>query len=259
MNLATLKAHYERQLVADLDRPELASHERADAGRILTATCHLPPGAIREPDHRVVWIWADLHLGHSESIEVFGRPFATADDMDDALFGNWHRLVQPDDAILCLGDLAIHGVSGRLLKRLREAPGWKILIVGNHDVGCRGIVDIDAFDEVYGTVYSGGTPELLLTHVPVREIPEGCVNVHGHLHRGRVAGGRRYINACVEQLGYSPRPLTQIRRLALRLVRGEVVSGDTTADQLEDVSAVGGPARAAIEPTVMSVGSRCGW
>ena len=153
-----------------------------------------------------------------------------------------------------LGDLAIHGVSGRL--RLREAPGWKILIVGNRDPGGHG-VDCDAFDEVYGTVYSGGTPELLLTHVPVREVPEGCVN--GHLHRGRVADGRLYINACVEQLGYSPRPLTEIRRLALRLVRGEVVSGDTTADQLEYVSAVGGPARAAIEPTVMSVGSRCAW
>ena len=245
MDAALLNRLYARQLVADLDRPDLASHERADAGRILTASCHLPPGQIREPDHRVVWVWADLHLGHSESIKVFGRPFATADDMDDALFGTWHRLVRPEDAILCLGDLAIHGVSGRLLRRLREAPGWKILLVGNHDPGPRAVVDIDAFDEVYGTVYASGDPPLLLTHVPLRDIPERCVNVHGHLHGRRVADGRLYINTSVEQLDYRPRPLTEIRRLARRLVRGEVVPGDTTVDQLDWVAAVGGSTRAA--------------
>ena len=240
-----MKGLYARHLVRDLDRPELASHARADAGRILVASCHLPPGELREADHRAVWVWADLHLGHSETITVFRRPFSTVDDMDDALFGNWHRVVQPDDAIVCVGDVAIHGVSGRRLRQLRRAPGRKILVVGNHDPGPRGLVDIDAFGEVYGTVYSPGTPELLLTHVPLRDVPQGCVNVHGHLHRGRVPNGTLNINISVEQLDYRPRPLTEIRRLALRLLGGEVVPGDTTLDQLEYVSAVGGSTRAA--------------
>ena len=244
MDAAKLKALYERQLVADLDRPELASHERADAGRILTASCCLPPGEIREADHRDVWIWSDLHLGHADSITVFGRPFETADEMDDTLFRNWHHVVQPDDAILCLGDFAIHGVYGRLLKRLREAPGWKILVVGNHDPD-GGVVDIDGFDEVHGTIYASGEPPLLLTHAPLRDMPQNCINGHGHLHGRRVPNGTRHINTSVEQLDYRPRRLIEIRRLARRLVRGEIVPGDTTVDQLEWVAAVGGAAGAA--------------
>ena len=138
MDAAALKVLYERQLVADLDRPTCGPVERADAGRILTASCHLPSGELRETDHPVVWVWSDLHLGHFDSIAAFVRPFETADEMDDALLGCWRRVVGPDDAIVCLGDVAVHGVSGRSLERLREAPGWKILLVGNHDPGPRG-------------------------------------------------------------------------------------------------------------------------
>ena len=32
------------------------------------------------------------------------------------------------------------------------------------------------------TLYAAGEPTLLLTHMPLRNVPDGCVNVHGHLH-----------------------------------------------------------------------------
>ena len=233
MDAAALKLLYERQLVADLDRPTCPNDERAGGARILTASCHLPPGDLREDDHPAVWVWSDLHLGHFDTITAFARPFETADEMDDALLGRWHRVVGSDDAIVCLGDVAVHGVSARCLERLREAPGWKILVVGNHDPGHRGVVDIDAFDEVYGTLYAAGDPPLLMTHKPLRNIPEGCANVHGHLHGARVPDATPNINVSVEQLDYRPRELTVIRDLAARLVRGEIVWGRTTAHQLK--------------------------
>ena len=52
--------------------------------------------------------------------------------MDDALFGRWRRAAGPDDAIVCLGDVAVHGLSGTRLQRVHEAPGWKELVIRNH-------------------------------------------------------------------------------------------------------------------------------
>ncbi len=45
--------------------------------------------------------------------------------MDGALFRSWHRTVTAGDTIICLGDVAIHGVWGTLLERLRSAPGGR--------------------------------------------------------------------------------------------------------------------------------------
>ena len=127
--------------------------------------------------------------------------------------------------------LTVHGLWGRRLKRVRQAPGRKILVYGNHEITGAGLVDSDGFDEVHSTLYVDGDPPLLLTHVPLRVFPEGCVNVHDHLHQVRVQGRTRHINVCVEQVHYRPRPLTAIRRLAGCLVRGERVPGRTTAQQ----------------------------
>ena len=76
MDAAALKLLYERQLVADLDRPTCASDERAGGARILTASCHLPPGDLREDDHPVVWVWSDLHLAIRRP--AFAGPVCTA-------------------------------------------------------------------------------------------------------------------------------------------------------------------------------------
>ena len=82
--------------------------------------------------------------------------------------------------------------------------------------------------------------ELLLTHVPLRHVPEGCVNVHGHRHMWNPSG-TRHINVVVEQVRYRPRSLLAVRRLAASLAAGKRVPGRTTAEQLTHV----GPADAA--------------
>ena len=81
-------------------------------------------------------------------------------------------------------------------------------------------------------LYVHGDPPLFVTHVPLRNVPPGCVNVHGHLHQGRVRGRTRHINVSVKQVHYRPRALTRIGRLAARIVKGEVVRGRTTAQVL---------------------------
>ena len=87
------------------------------------------------------------------------------------------------------------------------------------------------FDEVCSTLYAPGSSEPVLTHVPARDVPGGCVNLHGHVHRW-VPGGIRRINVVIEQVRYRPQALTVIRQLAECLVQGERVPGRTMAQQL---------------------------
>lgn len=104
-----------------------------------------------------------------------------------------------------------------LIDRLRRRPGRKILVAGNHDhAHIRRLRR--AFDEVAACAHLPGKPHLLFTHVPLDDVPEGCVNVHGHVHRKRSVDERR-INVCVEQVGYRPVPVADVRRLACRLGR----------------------------------------
>ena len=51
------------------------------------------------------------------------------------------------------------------------------------------------------------------------------MNVHGHLHAGRVKGSTAHVNVSVEQIDYRPRRLTDIRRLAAVLARGRWLPG----------------------------------
>ena len=233
-----LKALYERELRYEVGNLGLGSEERRGFWQLLSASRHMRPGEFHEEDHAQVWLWSDLHLGHAMTISVFGRPYKTPDEMDDALFGAWRRVVEPDDTIVILGDVAIGGLSGRRLKRFRAAPGRKILVVGNHEFDGTFDGHLDGFDEVFSSIYMPGSPELLLTHVPLRDVPEGCVNVHGHRHTG-TPPGTRHINVVVEQVEYRPRSLTAIRRLATSLAKGDQVPGQTTAEQLNHVGPAG--------------------
>ncbi len=210
-----LKALYEGGLRYAVGNLRLGSEERRGLWQLLSASRNMRPGEFHEQDHSEVWLWNDLHLGHAMTISVFSRPYKTPDEMDDALFGAWRQVVEPDDTVVILGDIAIGGLSGHRLKQLRAAPGRKILVVGNHE-----------FDE------------LLLTRVPLRHVPEGCVNVHGHRHMG-TPSGTRHINVVVEQVRYQPRSLTAIRRLATSLAKDERVPGQTTAEQLTHVGPTG--------------------
>ena len=232
MDAEALKALYECQLAEALEPPPAGGVDRRAARRFLDACRRTAPGTLRVRNERSVWVWSDLHFGIAEGIGVFGRPFGGSEELDDALFGGWRRAVDPDDVIVCLGDVPLQGLFGRRLRRLRAAPGRQVLVLGNHDAGVGGVVDPDGFDGVYSVLHVPGEPPLLMTHVPLLAVPDGCVNVHGHLHGARVPGATPHINVSVEQLDYRPSRLTDIRRLAARVVAAGGVPGRTTAEQL---------------------------
>ena len=237
MNAATLKQAYEAQLLDAINYHRQRNDEAdiVETAALLRASKALPAGELRTEEHGRIWLWSDLHLGHAASIHAFKRPFWTPEEMDDAIFGAWHETVEESDTIVCLGDTACEGLSGRRLQRLNEAPGGKILVLGNHDVRADGDPDVEGFDEVRSTLYTDGEPPLLLTHIPLYRVPEGCVNVHGHIHDRRAEGVLPKINLSVEQIEYRPVALEAVRLLAAPLAAEVTVPGETTGEQLRRV------------------------
>ena len=190
-------------------------------------------------DENPIWLWSDLHLGDYMAPGSFGRPFDNVPEMDDALFEAWHQTVGADDTIIVAGDVMLGSPKDRpkRTQRIIEAPGYKILIYGNHDQNGLGGIVTDGFDEAHLAVRLAGDPVLVVTHIPLAEVPDDTVNVHGHTHHHQAASGtNRYINISVEQLEYRPRRLTEIRRLARELLRENPVPDGTTAEQLAQMA-----------------------
>ena len=191
------------------------------------------PATCKEPDE-TTWIWSDLHLGDEMSLEVFDRPFRTVHEADREMMTAWRDVVDIDDTIVCLGDIGVDGsVDETKAAQWNDAPGIKWLVVGNHDVDPLNPLNALVIDRTEATLAAPGNPSLVLTHVPLRRVPAGWVNVHGHIHQERSPTDERHINVSVEQLDYRPARMSDIRRLARGLVKGTSVPGETTRVRLD--------------------------
>ena len=133
------------------------------------------------------------------SLGSFGRPFDSDPEMDEELLAAWRREVGEDDTVLVLGDVAVPVLQGGRLELVAELPGWKVLVFGNHDHDGRGGIVTEPFDAAHLALAVAGDPPLVLTHMPLEEVPEGAVKLHGHIHQHRLPGRR--INVSVESWG----------------------------------------------------------
>lgn len=168
------------------------------------------------------WFTSDLHLGDNQVLG-YGRPFGNVKEMNRALCENWRNVIEPDDEVWILGDLARGSRLDAMLKLVSDLPGHKHLVTGNHD-RCW------PFRESYGRaevaryaqagfasivteadVEIGGEP-VKLSHFPyrpsgrqrsVKPKDEGGWLVHGHIHKAWLQKGRQ-ICVAVDAWRYSP-------------------------------------------------------
>jgi calcineurin-like phosphoesterase family protein len=76
------------------------------------------------------WFMADPHFGHDSIRRACNRPFASTEEMDEAIFKNL-SVVGAEDTLILLGDLTWNRRHDADVKRL---PGkHRILVKGNHD------------------------------------------------------------------------------------------------------------------------------
>lgn len=147
---------------------------------------------------------SDTHFGHEKTCSVFKRPdgtplrpFASAEEMDEAMVSRWNARVRPSDKVYHLGDVVINR---KFLSVLARLNGDKVLIRGNHDIF--NLKDYSQyFRDVRGYDVKNG---MILSHVPVHTdslARFGC-NVHGHLHANRVMRPRG-VDATTGEILYS--------------------------------------------------------
>ena len=226
MNEFELQRLYEAQLTAQVADPRLPAHDRNAAAAVLAVSDRLLGAKLRPANESRTWVFSDPHFEHEASVAIFGRPFRGCHHGDGYLLEQWTRDVMDRDTVICLGDVTMGRPTDGLIDRLRRRPGRKVLVAGNHDHAH--IRRLRRAFEVVACAHLAGDPDLVFTHVPLDGVPVGCVNVHGHVHRKTSVDACR-INVCVEQIGYRPVPVADVRRLARRL-DGAPLGGNATTD-----------------------------
>lgn len=151
-----------------------------------------------------VYVWSDLHLTHN-NITKSRTQFATSAEHDEWIVQQYLKVIDKRDKIFLLGDIAIRFAGLNIIK---ELPGYKHLVLGNHDLerGPRFADLVGIYDKVDSMVKY---KNLWLTHAPIHpDELRGKKNVHGHSH-GHILNDKRYINVCVEHAD-KPIPIEEI-------------------------------------------------
>jgi len=175
-----------------------------------------------------VFFTADPHFGHKKIIEYLERPFADAEEMNEALIAHWNSIVvDPDSIVFLLGDFVLgdHSIIPGLLKRLN---GHIHLIAGCHDeetitdhghlfASVSQILTIEFPLEV-GEQKQGDNPStqtITMCHYSMRVWPRshyGSWHIFGHCH-GRLKGWGKSFDVGVDAQGFQPLPLEDIMQI----------------------------------------------
>lgn len=150
---------------------------------------------------------SDTHFGHARIIELSNRPFEDVDHMNTEIVRRWNEIVQPDDVVFHLGDVALGRIDDSLpiVSRLN---GYKVLMNGNHDRPFmnRGKKRFDEWNDRYREVFDEILPgtahplfmgghRFIISHFPYdgdshgeeryredRPVDKGKTLIHGHTH-----------------------------------------------------------------------------
>ncbi len=154
--------------------------------------------------------WSDLHFYHNNIIEYAERPFKDTNQMNQKMISNYWANVTDKDIVVFGGDIA-YGAVEDTINLIKDLPGKKVLVLGNHDFDKNKsiyrdykVFDIVTLAFVMQRDVDGQTYNVLVTHYPVHyeALPEKTINLHGHIHNQ--LPGSRNINMSVEMVNFTP-------------------------------------------------------
>lgn len=214
----TLRSWYLR----DLEQPDIHHGRTTPKARQITVWKAIQSKISnygRDPNAQTgdTWVWSDNHFGHKNIIKYADgmRPYESVEAMNQAMVDNWRAVVKPEDTIIFGGDVAFMSVAATN-EILDNLPGYKIQVVGNHDMDRSGALmgyhmherHLCHVRDIPGTEF-----QLLFTHYPMDSVPPNCVNVHGHIHQH--LANDFSINICVEHTGCAPINIKDIEARAI--------------------------------------------
>lgn len=154
---------------------------------------------------RKYWITTDTHLGHYKLTEICSRP----ENFSDLIIKRWKTKVAPEDWVIHLGDLCWPDY----YDQLKDLPGHKILVRGNHDTKSNTWYENRGFDLVCERlVMKLEGLKILFTHEPVI-FHDQDINIHGHLHNME----HRIYSQIAENYGFDDNDLLMCARYCVSL------------------------------------------
>jgi calcineurin-like phosphoesterase family protein len=157
------------------------------------------------------WIIADTHFFHKNIGRYCNRP----EDWQAQIIQNWNRLVQPDDVVFHLGDLALaRKVDAKEL--VGQLSGRIFMLRGNHDRFSRTFyqsLGIILMPDPFDMLYPSGQ-KLIFSHRPILPLELDALNLHGHIHNNPTPElDAQHINMSVEVREYRPWRLGDVIKL----------------------------------------------
>jgi calcineurin-like phosphoesterase family protein len=154
------------------------------------------------------WIISDTHFFH----ENIGRYCDRPDGWQDTIIENWNRLIQPEEIVFHVGDLAL-GKRVKIEGLIPLLKGRLYLMRGNHDRRSNGFyqqLGITLVPDPYRMDHPSGLT-LIFSHRPILPLEPGVLNLHGHIHNSVAPElGAGHVNLCVEVRDYRPWRLGEI-------------------------------------------------
>lgn len=139
-----------------------------------------------------IWLISDLHFGHAKEFVVDYRGFSSIEEHDDTLVKNWNSLVDDEDDVYLLGDVAV-GNAETGYSHLAELKGKIHIVRGNHDTDekCKRYLEMDNVVELADAKYLRyGSITLFLCHFPtlvshdkLKRMKNAVINLYGHTHQ----------------------------------------------------------------------------
>ena len=188
----------------------------------------------------MIYFTSDPHYWHANVIKLCNRPFASVEEMNDAMIKNWNSVVKPEDTVYCLGDFSLALRPAEIYTKILN--GTKYLVPGNHDF-CQSYhkksrnaekrKEWIAKYEEWGwkvlpeqtTLDIPGVATVNMCHHPYvligpyddkykawRPKDDGRWLICGHVHeKWKIAG--RMINVGVDVWDFKPVPITEIEKI----------------------------------------------
>lgn len=135
----------------------------------------------------MIYFTADTHWSHNNIITLCNRPFEHIHEMNKKLIENWNSVVQPEDTVYHLGDIAFKNTT--IFHKLKDTLNGKIYLVkGNHDGAFLKWNQQHHFVEVLGDLYEFWYEKqyFVLSHYPLLSWHwmerAKSINLHGHCH-----------------------------------------------------------------------------
>lgn len=158
------------------------------------------------------FIISDTHFGHKNIVRFCDRPM----NHENIMLRNWENIVQDDDIVLHLGDVAWDDID-YWVEEIEQLPGRKLLIKGNHDhtrtlkkFAKIGIKVVEPFVQEFDG------QKIFFSHYPDEMTDlDWDINIHGHIHNNtlQMEGltlDKIYKNVSVEVMNYRPVRLKRI-------------------------------------------------